>query len=491
LIGVAGVTFISRVLGYIRDLAIAFFLGAGVLNDVFIIALRLPNMLRTIFGEGALNAAFVPIFAKIYEKDGLVKARIFVANTQTILLALLLAICGLAICNMETLVTLIAPGYRYSTEILALTTTLARISFIYILFISIMVLYGGICNTFGSYLPFACTSIIMNISLLVFVVLGNTDLERIYWLTTSLPIAGLLEMLWMMFFVWKKMGVIGLCKPCFDQNIRALCIKMLPGIGSAGISQLNIFLSTIIASFTTGGISYLYYADRVYQLPLALIGTALGSVMLSELSKAFASADYTTFSKLQKQSIHLVLLITMPVGMGLALEAYGITELLFQRGAFNSEDTLYTSAALEIFAIGIPFYSLHKIASSAFFAMGNTRLPMIVGAISLMINIAFSLTLLPFLQHCAVAAGSVAAFAFSSITLFICLRTRGVISFTTQDVFYATLSFILTIICGLVIWCLQVVIEAFIWRIVAYLILALAAAAMAWWQRRNLVYKNL
>ncbi len=292
-------------------------------------------------------------------------------------------------------------------------------------------------------------------------------MQKLYWLTMSLPIAGLLEMLWVMYFVWRKFGFIGFRIPKVDGEIRVLMSKMLPGIGAAGISQLNIFLSTVMASFTTGGISYLYYADRIYQLPLAIIGTALGSVMLSELSSAFAASDRTRFLGLQGRAIEIVLLTTVPITTFIALESHDIVSMLFERGAFDAQAVSQTAKALKIFAFGIPLYSLHKVLSATFFAIGNTRYPMQMAAISLGLNVVVSISLLGLLGHCAVAVGSVAAFGFGTVALG--MRLAGLKQLThCSELMFASKCLLLSVLMGVMLLVMQSYGLEFLVRIAVY-----------------------
>ncbi len=317
--GVGALTFISRIFGYVRDIAIAFFLGASVFNDAFIIALRLPNMFRSIFGEGALNSAFVPLFYNKLKNEGTAGAISFARNVQVILIVTLIIFSCIMMYFMKDIVMLLAPGYVDNAEVIELATSLGVISFPYIIFISLMAFYGGISNALGNYMPFASAPIILNVILIIFIFFGESQVEKAYWLTISLPLAGICEMLWVMYFVYKRIGSIKLKCPRIDEDTKLLLKRILPGIFGSGISQINIVVSTIIASFVTGGVSYLYYADRIYQLPLAIIGTALGTVMLSELSSKYAKSYITKFRAIQNQAIAFSLFLTLPAALSIAI----------------------------------------------------------------------------------------------------------------------------------------------------------------------------
>ncbi|MDF3047245.1 MAG: virulence factor [Candidatus Midichloriaceae bacterium] len=423
--GVGALTFISRILGYVRDVAIAFFLGAGLFNDAFVIALRIPNMFRSIFGEGALNSAFVPIFTKKIKQEGEAAGVKFASNVQTILLIITTIFSALMIYFMGTVVELIAPGYSSNPEELSLITNLGRISFSYIIFISMMAFYGGISNSMGNYMPFASAPIILNIILILFIFLGNSQEQKAYWLTVSLPIAGIFEMLWVMYFVYKRVGVISIVRPVIDVDTKILLKRMIPGIIGSGISQINIMVSTIIASFVASGVSYLYYADRIYQLPLAIIGTALGTVMLPELAKKYASGEVRKFKVMQNQALVFSLFLTMPASLGILAIAPEIIALLFQHGAFDQQATHGAASALEVFAVGLPAFCIIKIFSAAFFAVGDTKTPVRIAAIVLLINVVISIILLPFFHHVAVAIGAVIASFINAVLLGYFLKRKS------------------------------------------------------------------
>lgn len=402
-------TLISRIFGYIRDVAIAFFLGASALNDIFIIALRLPNMFRTIFGEGAFSAAFIPIFSSKLKKDGAVAAKEFAQKTQILLIIALIIFTIIMTIFMAPIMSFMAPGYTHDPEMMSLAVTLGRISFPYIIFVSLMAFYGGITNAMGNFKIFASAPIIMNIVLVLFVCLGNTQLDKVYWLTYGLVVSGILEMLWVLYFARKMLGNIKLIKPIMDPQLKPLFKRIVPGIFGSGIAQINILVSTMIASFVASGVSYLYYADRIYQLPLAIIGTALGTVMLPMLSKRTAIEDRSKFKVLQNNAILFSLYLTIPATILILLFATPIIGLLFEYGEFSKESTTNVAFALQIFALGLPMYSLTKICTSAFFAIGDTKTPVKISALSIVANIIISFTFLPLLSYASVALGSVVA----------------------------------------------------------------------------------
>jgi putative peptidoglycan lipid II flippase len=412
-------TLLSRIVGYVRDIVIAYSLGATALNDAFIAALRLPNMFRSIFGEGAFNTAFIPIFSKILAKKGKEEAILFARTVQTILLICLLIFSICMMFLMPYIVGILTPGYLYDKEIFDIIVSLGRITFPYIIFISLMAFYGGISNTSGNYFAFASAPILMNVVLIIAPFFCDTPLMKIYALAYGLLTAGVLEMLWVMYFVSRSFGTLKFINPKLNKESKLLFKNIIPGIFGSGIAQINIFVSTTIASFVTGGISYLYYADRIYQLPLAVIGTALGTVLLPELSKNLASDRFNKVFFMQNKALEFASFFTLPATFILLLLANPIVKMLFQYGQFTEYSTLQTANALSIFTLGLPVYVVNKIFISLFFASGDNKTPVKISAFTLIINIGIGLMLLPFIKHLGVAVGSACA---AWINMFLLIR---------------------------------------------------------------------
>lgn len=418
-------TLVSRLFGYIRDLFLAFFLGAGIYNDIFVIALRIPNMFRSIFGEGAFSAAFVPIFSKKLKTEGINEAFKFASIVHTFLILSLVLLSVALIIFMPQVVNLIAPGYSDNPEASQLIITLSRISFSYIIFISLMAFYGGMCNSLGNYAAFASAPIILNLVLILAVLFGSSPTEKIYSLTIGTVIAGILEMLWVLYFLSKFHKIPRFSKPTITPDIKKLFKNIIPGIFGSGIIQINIFVGTIIASFHTGGVSYLYYADRVYQLPLAIIGTALGTVLLPEISKYLAKNKKSQANYLQNRAIDVSMLFTIPAALGLSLLSLEVTSLLFERGNFSHEDSKNTATALSLFALALPAYVFNKIFTSVFYAKGDTSTPVKIGVITLIINIITAISTYAFLKHTAVALASLISSLCNCVCLFYMLKKGG------------------------------------------------------------------
>lgn len=423
-ITVGGLTFISRIFGYVRDIFFAAILGAGALNDAFIIAFRLPNLFRTIFGEGAFNASFVPLFSHIHQKYGKAAAMKFAQSVQTLLILTLIALCALMIFFMPEFMALTAPGYSEDKEVFDLIVLLGRITFPYIIFVSLMAFYGGILNSFSKFYAFASAPILLNIVFIIFVPLVTFFPSAAHAMSYAALIGGIVELLWMMYFASKMKFLVKLAKPEITDEVKKLIYRMGPGLLGSGVAQINIWISTIIASFIIGGNSFLYYADRIYQLPLAIIGTAMGTVLLPILSKNFSSGNIKEAIATQNKAIDFCMLLTIPATIGIAFLSYDLIHALFEHGNFSADATIKTASALFIFSFGLPAYVLIKVFSSNFFALGDTKTPVKIAFISLLINVAISLAFLPYYQHVAVAFGSVVAAWFNSSALWAIAHQR-------------------------------------------------------------------
>ncbi len=406
-ITVGGLTLISRIFGYIRDAFIAFALGAGALNDAFIIAFRIPNLFRTIFGEGAFSAAFVPIYSALSTKSA-TNAKKFAQVVQAWLLIALILFSAIMMFFMPELVRIMAPGYIDDPKTFGIAVELGRITFPYIIFMSLLAFYGGMLNSLGKYAAFASAPIVLNIIMIFSVAFINLTETKAHALSFGVLAAGIVELLWILYFAKKNNLLVNLyTMPTLSEDVKNLFKRMGPGIFSSGIAQINVFITTILASYVIGGISYLYYADRIYQLPLALIGTAMGTVLLPTLAKDYEKGNTAIAIKNQNSAIEFCMLFTIPAMLAIIILSNDIIKLLFEHGEFTSEATTETAKALVVFAYGLPAYVLLKVFTSSFFAVGDTKTPMKVSAFSLVVNVVISLAFLSHFKHVAIAIGSV------------------------------------------------------------------------------------
>lgn len=402
-------TFISRIFGYIRDMVIAAKLGTGLLNDSFIAAFRLANMFRNIFAEGALNLVFVPAFSKELKDKGKIKALEFASKVHSLLILILLFFCILVIIFMPEIIWYSTPGFRDNFEIFNITVLFGRITFPYLFCISMAAFYGGILNSFEKFFPFAFAPAILNIVIICILIFLDTLETTAHSLSMATLFGGVLELFWMVYFIFKNGYKLRFFKIEFDNKIIKILKNIVPVIISSGVTHVNTWVSMIILSFFPGGLSYIYFADRVVQLPLALIGTAIGTVLLPMLSKKIKLTDVNSTNNLQNNAINLVMMFTIPSVFGLFFLSEEIIATLFERGEFSNISTINTSSTLKILILGLPAFILIKLFQTKFYAKLNTKIPVIIAIISILSNILISISLMDHFKYLGVAIANVIA----------------------------------------------------------------------------------
>ena len=386
-------TLISRILGYVRDILIAIFLGTSLFADAFFVAFRLPNTFRRLFAEGTFNAAFIPSYAGELAKNK-IDADNFAKNVFNILFIFLLFFVLIAEIFMPQLIFLIAPGFYKDPEKLKLAVDLSRITFPFLFFICLASFFGAILNSYNKFAAAAAAPIVLNITLigsLLFSQLINAS--NVLMLSYAVSFAGFLQLVVLLFFVSKYFKPILSIKIKINDKIKFFFRKLLPSIFSSGVTQINILIGTIIASFQAGAVSYLYYADRVYQINLAVAGIAVGTVMLPELSKNVKMNYFEKISDLQNRAIELCLFLSIPAATALILASKEVVTSLFGYGSFDNLSVDNTAKALMFFAFGIPAFALLKILSNFFFARNDTKTPFYISLISVILNILISVSL--------------------------------------------------------------------------------------------------
>lgn len=427
---VGGMTMISRILGFIRDILIAFVLGTGLVADAFFVAFRFPNLFRRLFGEGAFNAAFVPLFARELETNGQAGAEKFARNVGSLLLTALLIFTALAEIAMPWLIYIIAPGFEETPEKLDLAIFLTRITLPYLACMSLVALFSGMLNTFGKFAAAAAVPIILNICLIavmsaaVYFNLAETN-EAGIWLSWGVTVSGLLQLLLLAYAIKKEHYALTPQRPHLDANTKKFLKLSVPGIIAGGITQINIMIGTIIASMQAGAVSYLYYADRLYQLPLGIVGIAMGVVLLPELSRQLSQGNKDAIYNTQNRALEFSALLTLPAATALFVIPSPLIKGLFEYGAFDAAATNATANALAAFAIGLPSFVLIKVFSPSFFANQDTKTPMIFAAISMVLNIVLSLILFSSLKHVGIAIATSVAGWVNALMLGITLQRRG------------------------------------------------------------------
>ena len=386
-------TIISRLLGYLRDVLIAIFLGTSFLADVFFVAFRIPNTFRRLFAEGTFNAAFVPSYTSELVKSK-TKSKTFANEIFNLLFLGLFFLVLVVEIFMPAFVSLIAPGFIEDSKKIELAIDLTRITFPFLLFVSLSSFFAAILNSHNKFAAASAAPIILNLVLIGILFFGKIlNDELVYYLSYGVSIAGFLQLFFLYRFVSKFYLVKFNFKFKTNNRVKNFFKKLLPSIFSSGVTQINILVGTIIASFQSGAVSYLYYADRVYQINLAIAGIAVGTVALPNLAKSIKLNDQKNINKVQNKSIELSLLLSVPATVGLFIASKEIVNCLFGYGSFDSEDVIYTSMALTFFAIGVPAFALNKILSTFYFARNNTKLPFYISLVSMITNIIISVSL--------------------------------------------------------------------------------------------------
>ncbi|HCP00125.1 MAG: murein biosynthesis integral membrane protein MurJ [Alphaproteobacteria bacterium] len=427
---VGGWTMVSRVLGFVRDMFIAAFLGAGQVSDAFFVALQLPNIFRRLFAEGAFNAAFVPLFAGELTEHGRAAARAFGERVFGFMLLILIVLSVLVEVFMPQVMTLVAGGFVDEPEKFQLAVHFARLTFPYLLFVSLAAMLGGILNTLEKFVAAAAAPILLNT-----ILIGALTGVALGWLpdpglalSWGVLIAGIGQFAWLG-IACSRTGLMPVVpRLVFGPRIKRLFVLMGPGILGAGVYQINVLVGMRLASeLPEGSVSFLYFADRVNQLPLGVIGAAVSVALLPLLSRQIRAGDMAAARDSQNRAIEFSMLLTLPAAAALLVIADPIVTVLFQRGAFNGGDAGATAAALTAFALGLPAYVLIKALAPGFFAREDTASPVKVAVFALVVNVGLALALMPTLAHVGIALATAISAWLNAGVLAILLYRRGLL----------------------------------------------------------------
>lgn len=424
---VGGFTLGSRVLGFARDLLIAASLGAGPIADAFFVALQIPNLFRRLFAEGAFSAAFVPLFSAELARNGRVPAIRFAEEALSVLLAALVLLVAAVEAAMPLMMLVFAPGFRDEPHTFHLAILFTRLTFPYLLFISLVSLMGGVLNSFSRFAAAAATPILFNL-----VLIGALLLAAPYFpsaghaLALGVSVAGVVQLCWLLLACRKQGVTFRLRRPRLSPLVTRLLRLMLPAALGAGAAQVNQVISTAMASLLpVGSISYLFYADRITQLPLGVIGVALGTALLPLLSRQIAAGEAREAADSLNRSLELGMLLILPAAAALLSVPHAVVSVLFQRGAFGPVQTIATAHALMAYAVGLPAFVLIKVLVPGFYARHDTKTPVQIAVVSVAANVVLNLALMGPLAHAGLAlAVSLAAWLQTGLLGFVLLR-RG------------------------------------------------------------------
>ncbi len=427
---VGGFTLISRLLGFVRDQLIAFTLGTGPVAEAFFVAQRFPNLFRALFAEGAFNNAFVPLFAKRIEGEGEEAARRLAVEVFSVLLAWLLLFSAVAMMAMPLVIYLIAPGFSGTGEKFDLAVDLTRICFPYLLFMSLTALQSGVLNSLSRFTAAAAAPILLNLVMIGSNVVawilatGNTPATG-YIFAWGIFAAGVAQYM-LLAIACRRAGMPLMPRwPRMTPDVKRVIALSVPGIVSGGIMQINLVIATMIATTIEGAVAFLYYADRLYQLPLGVIGVAIGVVLLPDLSRKLRAGNESGALVSQNRALELSLYLTLPAAFALMAIPAPILHTVFEHGAFTRADTMAVAPAVLAFAAGLPAFSMTKIFQPGFYAREDTKTPMRFAIISVLVNIAASVVLSWYFGHVGIALATTIAAWVNCTLLAVTLARRG------------------------------------------------------------------
>lgn len=427
---VGGATLGSRILGFARETLMAAALGTGPMADAFYAAFRFPNLFRRLFAEGAFNAAFVPLFAKEIEAGGIDGAKRFSEEVFGVLFTVLMIITIAMELAMPWLVAwVIAPGFVGEPEKFDVAVELAIVMFPYLMCMSLTAMLSGMLNSLHHYFAAAVAPVFLNVVLIgalgLALYTGAAPLETAWYLSWGVLAAGVLQMAVLYAGVRHAGMRIGFRRPRMTPNVKRLLWLALPAAVTGGITQINQIIGQMIASTKDGAISVLQYADRVYQLPLGVVGIAVGVVLLPELARALKAGHEKEAGNLQNRSMEFVLFLTLPAAGALWVISDEIVRVLYERGAFSPETTSVVAGTLAIYGLGLPGFVMIKALNPGFFAREDTKTPMRITMLSVIINCVLAVSLFPFFYERGIATAEATSGWLTAIFLFATLVRRG------------------------------------------------------------------
>ena len=418
-------TIISRLLGYLRDVLIAVFLGTSLLADAFFIAFRIPNTFRRLFAEGTFNAAFVPSYTSELAKSKS-KSKKFANEIFNLLFLGLMFLVLLIEVFMPLFISLIAPGFVEDKKKIELAIDLTRITFPFLMFVSLSSFFAAILNSHNKFAAASAAPIILNIVLIIILIFGKyLDDDLIYYMSYGVSLAGFLQLIFLYRFVKKFCPINFNLKVKINNKVKIFFKKLLPSIFSSGVTQINILVGTIIASFQASAVSYLYYADRIYQINLAIAGIAIGVVVLPQLSKHTFLKNKSKIVRLQNKALELSMFLSLPASIALIIGSEEIISSLFGYGSFSIEAVNNSAKALYYFGLGLPAFALIKVFSTFFFANHDTKTPFYISLISVILNICISVYYFKAIGFIIIPIATTISSWFNSIILFIYLKNRN------------------------------------------------------------------
>lgn len=427
-------TMVSRVLGFIRDMLMANMVGAGMVSDAFFVAFKLPNFMRRLFAEGAFNAAFVPLYTGKLVDEGREAARLFAENILSVMTWFMLLFTIVCIIAMPWFTYIAAPGFSDDPPKFALTVELSRITFPYLMCMSLTVLFTGMVNSENKFAAGAAAPILLNLCLIS----GLIGLPQLFGLEIghamawSVFLAGIAQAVWMFYFTCRIGMRIFPKWPRYNAEVMRLLKVAGPAILGASVAQINLLVGTMIASAIPGAVTYLYYADRVTELPMAIIGIAIGTALLPMLSKYFRLGEIEQAHGTMNRALEMAMLFTLPATFALLPLAYPIVAVLFQHGEFGADDTAQTAMALVAYALGLPAFVTVKLYAPGFYANHDTKTPLRIAIWSMLINVSCGYTFMLIFGTAGLAMASTIAVWFDMLMMQRNLKKQGLMAFDAR-----------------------------------------------------------
>ncbi|UTO06042.1 murein biosynthesis integral membrane protein MurJ [Moraxella sp. FZLJ2107] len=437
---VSASTMLSRILGLVRDMVLMSVFGAGGLMDAFLVAFKIPNFLRRLFAEGAFSQAFVPVLTEYKEKRTFHEVQLLISRASGALTSILLVLTVVVILLAPQVITLFAPGFHGDGEKFATAAELLRLTFPYLLLISMTAFYGSVLNSYGKFAAPAFAPVLLNVCMIVGALIIAPMMDTpIMALGYAVAVSGLLQLLIQLPQLWKQKLLVAPSIDFKDEGVVRILKLMLPAIFGVSVTQINLLLSTVFASLMiAGSVSWMYAAERLSELPLGLIGVAIGTVILPSLSSSRAKADDDSFKKTLDWAARLIILIGLPAALAMFVLSDVLMDALFVRGEFSHQDALMSGIALKALAGGILSFMLIKIFAPAFFAGQDTKTPVKVGIASVFANMIFSVLFIGLFYlfdlplHGGLALATTAASFVNAGLLYFILHKRGIYRFGTH-----------------------------------------------------------
>jgi len=459
---VGGFTLLSRLFGFVRDLLMTRYLGAGMASDAFVIAFKLPNFFRRLFAEGAFTVGFVPLFARALGKEISTEsqqaAEAFAGRVLSWLLPILLVFLVIMEMSMVPVMFGLTGGFEGDTQKFDFVVELGRYTFPYLVLISLVSFFSGMLNALGRYSAAAFAPVILNIVMIAALLFyGGDSIEAARALAIAVSVAGTSQLIWLWVAAHRAGIRLKLTPPKLSPDVKEMLILIGPAAIGAGVMQINVFIDVLLAArfLPEGSVSWLFFADRLNQLPLGVIGIAVGTVLLPSISRLLAAKDYDHANLQQNRALEFSLFLTLPAAVALAVIAEPIISTLFERGAFLQADTYATASALVVYAFGLPAYVIAKALTPGYFARKDTRTPVRFAVISLIINTTLNLILIQYWQHVGLAAATAIAAWVNAGLLYHGLAKKGHLTLMISTKIRIAKCSVASVLMGAVVWALH------------------------------------